>query len=312
MDNLPADLAQRALAYEAHHEPYVRATVVRAERPTSARAGDTALLDADGALHGFVGGNCVQDSVRNYGLQTLVSGEPLLLRVLPGTGSRTAGEGAVEVTNPCLSGGAIEIFLQPQLPAPHLLVVGDTPVARSLSALGACLDLDVELVDSGGLTGGTGIQPVPGDAAVIVASHGRDEEAALLAALAANIPYIALVASARRAAEVLASLDVDDEARRLIHSPAGLALGARTPAETALAILAEYTLLRAQGRDRRPAAATVPAATALQAADPVCGMQVSITGTALQATVRGAVRYFCSPGCRNAYVSDPERYAALS
>ena len=309
MNDLPADLAQRALAHEARNEPYVRATVVRAERPASARAGDTALLDADGVLHGFVGGHCVQGSVRDYGLQTLASGEPLLLRVLPGAPSRTAGEGAVEVSNPCLSGGAIEIFLQPQLPAPHLLVFGDTPVARALGALGACLDLDVELADAGTAS------PAAGDAAVIVASHGEDEEPALAAALAAGVPYIALVASAKRAAAVLASLDVDDDARQRIHSPAGLPLGARTPAETALSILAEFTALRAQAREEgtphaEPAGQTTAGST--EAVDPVCGMHVTVTAGTLQATAGGTVTYFCSPGCRLAFVAEPDRYAALS
>ncbi|MBP3044415.1 XdhC family protein [Arthrobacter jiangjiafuii] len=315
MNDLPADLAQRALAHEARNEPYVRATVVRAERPASARAGDTALLDADGTLHGFVGGHCVQGSVRDYGLQTLASGEPLLLRVLPGAPSRTAGEGAVEVSNPCLSGGAIEIFLQPQLPAPHLLVFGDTPVARALRALGACLDLDVELAD------GSAASPAAGDAAVIVASHGEDEEPALAAALAAGVPYIALVASAKRAAAVLASLDVDDDARQRIHSPAGLPLGARTPAETALSILAEFTALRAQARDEgtestestdhaEPADQALAGST--QAVDPVCGMHVTVAAGTLQATAGGVVTYFCSPSCRLAFVAEPDRYAALS
>ena len=310
MNDLPADLAQRALAHEARNEPYVRATVVRAERPASARAGDTALLDADGTLHGFVGGHCVQGSVRDYGLQTLASGEPLLLRVLPGAPSRTAGEGAVEVSNPCLSGGAIEIFLKPQLPAPHLLVFGDTPVAHALGALGACLDLDVELAD------GSAASPAAGDAAVIVASHGEDEEPALAAALAAGVPYIALVASAKRAAAVLASLDVDDDARQRIHSPAGLPLGARTPAETALSILAEFTALRARDRAETPVHAGPehqgPEQADVQAVDPVCGMHVSVAANTLQAEVRGSAWYFCSPGCRTAFTADPDRYAALS
>lgn len=330
MNDLPADLAQRALAYEARKEPYVRATVVRAERPASARAGDTALLDADGVLHGFVGGHCVLGSVRDYGLQTLDSGEPLLLRVLPGAPSRTAGEGAVEVSNPCLSGGAVEIFLQPQLPAPRLLVFGDTPVAHALRDLGSCLDLDVELVDGTG-PGTTTAAPSATDAAVVVASHGEDEEPVLTAALGAGVPYIALVASARRAAAVLASLDVDDAARQRIHSPAGLALGARTPAETALSILAEFTALRADARDngtvhpehgtrRGPdgLAAGAPEAAAPtltdreQAVDPVCGMRVTVTAKTPQAEAGGTVAYFCCPGCRKAFVTDPERYAAVS
>lgn len=312
MNDLPTDLAQRALAHESRNEPYVRATVVRAERPASARAGDTALLDADGTLHGFVGGHCVQGSVRDYGLQTLASGEPLLLRVLPGAPSHTAGEGAVEVSNPCLSGGAIEIFLQPQLPAPHLLVIGDAPVARALGALGACLDLDVELVDGGNVPA---VSPAAGDAAVIVASHGEGEEAALTAALTAGVPYVALVASARRAEAVLASLDVDDDARARIHSPAGLALGARTPAETALSILAEFTALRAQAREdltANPEPAEHNTAGSIQAVDPVCGMHVSVTANTPQVEMAGTLTYFCCPGCRAAFVADPDRYAALS
>ena len=208
------------------------------------------------------------------------------------------------------------MLFRSSLPAPHVLVLGDTPVARALSTLGTGLDLDVELVTDGV------ISPVPGDAAVIIASHGQDEEPALTAALAAGVPYIALVASARRAAGVLASLDVDDDARQRIHSPAGLAIGARTPAETALAILAEFTALRAESRNRRqdaePAQADqvqadrVQAPQNAQAVDPVCGMHVSTTGTPLQAEVNGVLSYFCSSGCRNAYVSDPLRYAALS
>ena len=110
-------LAARADELSRRREPFVRATVVRAQHPTSARAGDTALVLAGGAIEGFVGGNCVEASVRDYGLRTLASGEPLLLRVMPGEPVRNQEEGAVTVANPCLSGGSVEIFLQPQLPA---------------------------------------------------------------------------------------------------------------------------------------------------------------------------------------------------
>lgn len=340
MLNRSADHAAAERAFMESREAYVRVTVVRAERPTSAHAGDTALLDAAGTLHGFVGGNCVQGSVREYGLQALASGEPLLLRVLPGEPRRTAGEGAVEVSNPCLSGGAVELFLQPQVPAPRLLVVGNTPVARALAALGRSLDLDVELADSGsdsdddsdGGGGGTA-EPSADHAAVIVASHGRDEEPALTAALNAGVPYVALVASRRRAESVLASLDVDDAARGRVHSPAGLALGARTPAETALAILAEFTALRratpgmppapennaasgretVAGHDAAPGAGGEPTREPApgQAVDPVCGMDVVISAGTPRVEADGVLTYFCCPGCRAAYLRDPDRYATI-
>ncbi|HSN37160.1 MAG TPA: XdhC family protein, partial [Arthrobacter sp.] len=196
-------LTARANDLASRREPYVHATVVRAQHPTSAHAGDTALVLPSGEIQGFVGGNCVESSVREYSLQVLASQEPLLLRVVPGEPSRSAGDGAVEVSNPCLSGGAIEIFLQPHIPPPRVLVVGTTPVAQALETLGSGVGLAVELTD------GESAAPRADDAALIVASHGKAEEVALEAALRAGVPYVALVASGTRGAAVLESLDVD-------------------------------------------------------------------------------------------------------
>ena len=186
-------------------EPFVQATVVRAQKPTSAHAGDTALVRADGSIAGFVGGTCAEASVREYGLMTLSTNQPLLLRIVPGETTGPAEEGAVTVANPCLSGGAVEIFLEPRVPAPRVLVVGDSPVAEALADLGRPLGFDVELVP------GEQARPQAGDAAVVVASHGRGEEPALTAALRLGVPYVGLIASRIRGASVLAMLDVPDD-----------------------------------------------------------------------------------------------------
>jgi xanthine dehydrogenase accessory factor len=306
-------LAARAQELVRRREPFVRATVVRAQHPTSAHAGDTALVLANGEIDGFLGGTCVEASVREYGLQTLSKHEPLLLRVVPGEPSSIREEGAVEVANPCLSGGAVEIFLEPQMPAPRVVVVGATPVAQALGALGAILDLDMEL------TNGTAAEPRADDAALIVASQGRDEEPSLEAALRIGVPYVALVASRTRGAAVLASLDVDDDQRERVHSPAGLLLGGRTPAEIALSILAELVSVRSLGRAAETATAetaTAETATAdpvpASAVDPVCGMSVAAVESTLHAEYAGATYYFCSAGCRRAFLADPERYATAS
>ncbi|MGM0929898.1 MAG: XdhC family protein [Actinomycetota bacterium] len=333
-------LAARADELSRRREPFVRATVVRAQHPTSARAGDTALVLADGAIEGFVGGNCVEASVRDYGLRTLASGEPLLLRVMPGEPVRNQEEGAVTVANPCLSGGSVEIFLQPQLPAARIVVVGASPIAQALAALGSVLGFEPELVS------GSAAKPRPDDAALIVASHGREEEAALTAALQASVPYVALVASERRGNEVLAALDVDEELRSRVHCPAGLALGARTPEETALAILAELVSERsaAAAPPTAAAGAAQPAAAAdgveptaaadggeptaaadglaataasgpaepATALDPVCGMSVPAIPATLHVEHAGSPVYFCSAGCRAAFLKDPEHYAVIS
>lgn len=296
-DTLPT----RAEELTARREPFVRATVVRAQHPTSARAGDTALVDAHGEIDGFVGGNCVEASVRQYSLMTLSSREPLLLRVVPGDPSPVHEEGAVEVSNPCLSGGTVEIFLEPQIPAPRVIVVGTTPIAQALASLGAGVGFEMELAD------GLSAAPQPDDAALIVASHGRDEEPALEAALRAGVPYVALVASATRGSAVVGSLDVDEADRTRVHSPAGLELGARTPAEIALSILAQLVSERAQGTAASPTAQAVDIAI-----DPVCGMTVAAVPASLHVELNGVTTYFCSPACKAKFLASPEQYAVTS
>src|SRR3954447_1978012 len=114
---------------------FVSAVVVRAQRPSSVRPGDRAVVSPDGTIDGFVGGACAEPAVRLHALRVLETGEPLLLRIVPGDDEAPAQEGAVTVQNPCLSGGALEIFLEPHVPAPRVAVVGDTPIAHTLPAL---------------------------------------------------------------------------------------------------------------------------------------------------------------------------------
>jgi xanthine dehydrogenase accessory factor len=275
----------------------VQATVVRAQKPTSAHAGDTALVRADGRIDGFVGGTCAEASVREYGLMTLSTNEPLLLRIVPGEAAGASEEGAVTVANPCLSGGAVEIFLEPRVPAPRVLVVGDSPVAEALAELGRPLGFDVDLV------AGEQARPSDGDAALVVASHGRGEEPALTAALRLGVPYVGLIASRIRGAGVLASLDVTDEQRSRVHSPAGLDIGGRTAAEIALSVLAELVA------ERRAAERHAPAAVPRSAIDPVCGMTVAAVDSSPHVTDDAVTTWFCCAGCRTAFVEDPARYA---
>ncbi|MFZ5850800.1 MAG: XdhC family protein [Actinomycetota bacterium] len=311
------DVAVPALAEDlaARRVPFVAALVVRAEPPTSAHPGDRALVLADGEVVGFVGGQCVAGDVRRYAARALDAGRPLLLRVRPGgspTGVEAAGaEGSVEagveaagmvaVHNPCLSGGALDIFLEPRLPPPLLVVAGSAPIATALVDLARCLGYAAIPWAGAALPGDT--------AAVVVASHGRDEEAPLRAAVAAGVPYVGLVASPRRGAGVLAALDLPEADRRRVHTPAGLDLGARTPGEVALSILAQVVAERPRGGPvlPRPAVSAPPAGTAL---DPVCGMTVEGSAGGLHLDRAGTRWWFCGPGCRDAFAADPDRYAA--
>jgi len=232
-----SEIAGRADALTASRTPFAVATVVRRQRPSSVRPGDSAVVLADGTIEGFVGGACAEESVRLHALRVLETGEPLLLRIVPGEVEGPAQEGAVTVSNPCLSGGALEIFLEPHVPAPRIVIVGDTPIALALQ----------RLADSVGFDATLGTDPFlaieDDDAAVVVASHGHGEEEALKAALSTAVPYVGLVASRERGAAVGESLGVDTSR---LKTPAGIDIGARTPEHVALSILAEIVAVRSQ------------------------------------------------------------------
>jgi xanthine dehydrogenase accessory factor len=249
---IPKQLVRRADVLAAERTPFATATVVRRQRPSSVQPGDTALVLADGTIEGFVGGACAEESVRMHALRVMETGEPLLLRIVPGDGEEPAQEGAVTVANPCLSGGALEIFLEPRVPAPRVVVVGDTPIAHAVERLAREVGFDPALY-----SGGEPADLHDDDAAVVIASHGHDEEQSLERALASGVSYVGLVASTKRGHAVRESLSVDTSRLR---TPAGLDIGARTPEHVALAILAEIVSVRAE--HTAPKRPVVPAATA--------------------------------------------------
>ncbi|WP_445529882.1 XdhC family protein [Streptomyces cyslabdanicus] len=303
-----AELLTRADALRHGRTPFVLATVVHVERPTSARPGDSALVLPDGTVEGFVGGSCAETTVQLQGLRVLRTGESVLLRITPGAdtgaeGPPGPGEGLVTVANPCLSGGTLDIFLEANLPPALAYVYGHAPIARALLDVGRVLGLDARPASPAG--------PLPPDLdVVVIATHGRDEETVLIDAVRAGIPYIGLVASPKRGAAVLTALDLTEEQRARIHTPAGLDIGARTPAEIALSVYAQIVALRPQAARAAPPAAESTAPRILtEDVDPVCGMTVAITPDTLSLDRAGTRVYFCGPGCRHAFADDPSRYA---
>jgi xanthine dehydrogenase accessory factor len=299
-------LTRRADELRAARTPFAVATVVRAQRPTSVRSGDTAIVLGDGTIEGFVGGACAEQSVRMHALRALETGEALLLRIVAGDDHASANEGSVTVQNPCLSGGALEIFLEPILPAPRVVVVGETPIASALARLGAELDLDVWTTAIGD------VELAEGDLALVVAAHGRDELRALRRGLEAPLPYVGLVASRVRGAAMVAQLRADgvaEERLAALDTPAGLAIGARTPGEIAVAILARIITVR-RGEHALPVRVAVPADARATAIDPVCGMAVSAADETPHVEYRGRRVYFCCDGCRATFEHDSTPFVA--
>jgi xanthine dehydrogenase accessory factor len=322
--------AERARELTAARRPFVHATVVRAQEPTSARAGDDAVILADGSIEGFVGGVCAETSVRAAAMDTLRDGNSMLLRVLPEDSAEfPETPGALVVVNPCHSGGAIEIFLRPVLPKPLVGVAGESPISRAVTELAGFLDFEV----TGSYEGVT---------VVVVAGLGRDEERAIRAALDAGVSLIALVASHTRSSILLDAMGLTVDERARIRPHAGIDIGARTPKEIALSVLAEIVRemrtasLKAAPAVSSPVSSSVsssasspvspsasshaeaaafaqaepefvagpalpvgpatftPAATAI---DPICGMTVVIGADTHHAVVDGQDFWYCCPGC---------------
>ena len=290
------ELNRRAQRLAAERSPFVVATVVRVQRPASVKPGAVGLVLADGTIEGFIGGVCAQHSVRLHSLEALESGMPLLLRILPdGPDDVAREEGLITVTNSCLSGGAIEVFLEPVLPAPRVLVAGSSPIVAELRRLGAAVGF--EIVAAEDIPDGT-LTPAPGDLALVVAAHGNDEIATLRAGLEAGVRFVGLVASRRRGATVIDELRADgvaDELLARLETPAGLDIGARTPPEVALSIVARIVELRRTGPEPEQAHAPVTAT------DPICDMTVVVGADTLSLEHDGETVYFCSAACMQAF-----------
>jgi xanthine dehydrogenase accessory factor len=290
------DVLVRAGRLAADGVPFALATVVSVERPASARRGDRALITVDGELYGWVGGACSEPIVVREALEALADGEAHLVRIgPPGRVADGAAANTVVAASSCASEGIVEVLVEPQLPEPVLLVLGDSPAAETLARLapevGWLVERDLR----------------PGPEAVVIATMGHGDEDALTAVLEQETGYVGLVASTRRAAAVLESLraaGVSEEALARVRSPAGLDLGPSTQAEIAVAVLAELVAWR-------HSRTVVPGVPDL-AVDPVCGMEVAIGAAKETAVHDGQTYYFCSSGCRSRFEADPARYLATA
>ena len=286
MDTLleAADLARRG-------EEFVLATVVWRQAPSSGRSGCRAVVTADGEVHGWIGGACAEPVVIRAAMEALADGEPrLLLLGTPDELAESALQGMTFVPISCQSDGALEVYIEPVLPAPHLVVVGRSPMARTLAELARALGWQAEASPEVG--------EVTSRSMVVVATQGHHDEEALERVLAADPRYVGLVGSAKRGAAVLGYLadrGVPRERLDRVQVPAGLDLGSLPHKEIAVAILAELVRVRAAHRVSAPVVRTPTAV------DPVCGMTVDIGPDAYRTEREGTTYYFCAVGCQRAF-----------
>jgi xanthine dehydrogenase accessory factor len=321
---------EQAVDLRARGEPFALATVVACQRPTAAYPGAKALVRPDGTLSGWVGGSCAQPTVVREALKALQDGNPRLLRISP---TPQAGiepqDGVYDFVMTCASQGALEIYVEPFLPRPALLVIGETPVAQALARFGTQLDFTVWVSDPDVTRErfpeadvhyahlADACAQVQAHTYAVVATQGAYDEEALKAVLDTNACYIGLVASARRAAAIFQTLrdqGVPPERLQRITCPAGVQLGAVTPPEIAFSIMAEILQLRRQRESEAvtgeqaapPAAAERP--TGAEATDPVCGMAVLVPQAHYTSAYAGTTFYFCCGGCKERFDRAPEQY----
>ncbi len=321
--------------YELHRagEPFAVATIVRAEKPISAKPGDKAIVKSDGSLTGWIGGGCAQDTVIREAIKVIHEGEPRFLRLV-GKGAAVVEkrEGILEFPITCHSGGTLEIYLEPVLPRPQLILLGNSPIAQTLARLARVLSFEIdvcdplatrdEFPDADWLSNELDLQPlaIHHFAFAVVATQGHDDEAALETAVRSGAPYIAFVASKKKFAsrvEYLQDRGYNQEQISRVKAPAGLDIGAITPDEIAVSILAEIIQLRRQqlAPEQVAAAQAVAAAEEMvvpEAEDPICGMMVEIPTAKYVSEFQGVQYYFCCASCQVEFEKSPGEYAHAS
>lgn len=325
-------------------QPFAVATVIRAAPPTSAWVGAQALIDEEGVLHGWIGGGCSRAIVIQAAQEAIRSGLPKRVRI---SNEPQTPEADMEAhAMPCASNGELELFIQPTVPAPTVLVLGSTPTALEACVLAQRVGLRVCAAAAVSAPfAALGVQRVVqgfdaqafallAPQLVLVATQGDSDEDALEAALRSGAAAVLLVASQRKAdrlRDTMLARGVTLQQLDALHAPAGPAIHAHTPQEIALGAVAGLVTLRRELEQRAAADETacfahsepVPglppcesmASVEFPAAryrNPVCGMSIDIASAKYVVEVDGQCVYFCCDGCKAEFERAPEKYLSIT
>ncbi|HKQ76246.1 MAG TPA: XdhC family protein [Blastocatellia bacterium] len=327
------DILDQAGRLRAEGEPFVIATVVAYKSPQSAKPGSKAIIKPDGSMSGWVGGGCVQPIVIREAQKALNTGKPKLVSISP---EATHGDwkGVEEYLMTCQGGGSLEIYLEPVLPKPNLLIVGSSPVAQILAGLGRLLEFKVCVADPEAsqeqfpeadivLTDLELLKSrIDSRSFVVVATMGNFDEEGLEAVVGTNPQYFGLVASREKAKSLFQYIrDKGTPAEHIarIKCPAGLELGGETLPEIALSVMAEITQSRRTASEQPreqvksskgaslPIMQKAPESYA-ESIDPVCGMTVATANARYKTVFEESAYYFCCLRCKEAFEQSPQNY----
>lgn len=301
-------------------QSFAIAVVVRYQAPISGKPGNKAIVFPDGKIWGWIGGGCAQPVVVQEALKALADGQPRLIRISP---SSSPEDGIVDYTMTCHSGGTLDIYIEPVLPKPHILILGRSPVAKTLARLGKAIGYAVSVVASGAdresfpdsdlvqaeLDLGQ-LKTAP-QIFIVVSTQGEGDEEALEQALLTQAAYVAFVASKAKARKILDYLKergVAVDRLSQVRAPAGLDIRAASPEEIAVSILAE--IIQVNGtRAAVPKAQTQLPVLKQETRDPICGMTVDVSVAKHKSEFHGKYFYFCCSSCKQTFDKQPEKYA---
>ena len=328
------DVLARAVELRRLRLPFVLASVIWRRAPSSGQQGSQAVILSDGTVRGWLGGACAEPTVIVEALACLDHGQPRLLCLGPSDGrdrSRSAEAGSTDehsdglrsIAMACDSEGAMEIYLEPNLPAPQVMVIGRSPAVDAIATVASAIGWDAVIIDDGGhpddherpelVRTSLDLEELTIDkaTAVVVATQGHYDDVALSAALGTNAGYIGLVASAKRAEamrDYLRTQGFGDDDLARIHAPAGMDLGRIPNREIAAAIMADLVARRAEGR--LAADTATPQDRPEEAVDPVCGMTVLVADARYRSVHEGTHYYFCASGCQQRFEAEPALFVS--
>jgi xanthine dehydrogenase accessory factor len=302
------DIVERAAELARSGEEFALATVVWRQGPSSGQMGSRAIITRSGQLYGFIGGACAEPVVLREAVRVIESREPRLLFL--GTADVPQSqlpEGMLYVPMSCQSEGALQIYVEPVVPALDLVVVGSSPMTRTLADLAAALGWDSRVVDASDFSA----DDVGARSVVVIASQGHGDEEAVALAVSAEPLFVGLVASRKRGESLLAYLGergVSTELLERVRTPVGLDLGRTSHREIAVSVLAELVMRRAAGEFSAATSGGALPRSEEQVLDPVCGMTVTADDAHFAVEHDGTTYWFCCAGCSTSFAADPARY----
>ena len=302
--------------------PYAIAMVVNRVAPSSGKPGDKAIIFPDGTIKGWIGGGCTRGIVLKEALLAIQQGKPRLVNISPGAENDHHRKGVVSYNMTCQSGGSVDVYIEPVLSRPHILIMGKSHIGMALSRLSKATGYHVTVLSAGAdkitfpeadqVIDSSQLDPelISTNTYIVVYTQGENDDVALRQAIESGAAYVSFVSSMRKANSIYNALKkqgvkVEELAR--IKTPAGLNINAKLPEEVAISILAEIIMKLREEKDQ-VAGADSKLNLEEYFINPVCNIPVQRSTAKHVIPHKGIDYFFCCDGCKVSFEANPEKY----